>query len=154
MNHGARTSAKPERRRELDAMGMLIVVGLVFFHTAQIFGGSDMYVQNEPPSMVALAFVAFASLWGMPLMFLMAGTAIWYSLRKRTVGEFVRERFRRLFVPFVVGLPLLAPPQVYIMLTEKKTRNKRRNGTKSGTATRSAPSCGPPSSFGSAWCCS
>ena len=109
-------TAKPERRRELDMMGMLIVVGLVFFHTAQIFGGGDFYVQNEPPSMVALAFVAFASLWGMPLMFLMAGTAIWYSLRKRSVGEFVRERFRRLFVPFVVGLPLLVPPQVYTML--------------------------------------
>jgi cytochrome c-type biogenesis protein CcmH/NrfF len=38
---------------------------------------------------VALAVVAFASLWGMPLMFLMARVAIWHSLRKRTVGEFV-----------------------------------------------------------------
>ena len=110
------TRTRPKRRRELDMMGMLIVVGLVFFHSAQIFGGGDMYVQNEPPSMLALAFVAFASLWGMPLMFLMAGTAIWYSLRKRTVGEFVRERIRRLFIPFVVGLPLLVPPQVYCQL--------------------------------------
>jgi len=67
-------------------MGMLIVIGLVFFHTAQIFSGGDFYVMNEPPSMAALAFVAFGSLWGMPLMFLM---------------------------PFVVAVPLLVPPQVY-----------------------------------------
>ena len=116
MKQDTQTSTQPRRRSELDVMGMLIVVGLVFFHAAQIFSGGAMYVQNEPPSMAALAFVAFASLWGMPLMFLMAGTAVWYSLRKRTVGEFARERFRRLFIPFVVGLPLLVPPQVYTML--------------------------------------
>ena len=112
-------AAKPQRRREMDVMGMAIVLGLVFFHTAQIFYPGWFPIKNAPPSLrevnqiVTLAFVTFAGLWGMPLMFLIAGVATWYSLRKRTVGEFARERFKRLFVPFAVGLLILVPPQVY-----------------------------------------
>ena len=114
--------AKPSRRRELDMMGMVVVMGLVFFHSAQIFTYSDFYVKNEPPNMehlsqiVATVFIAFAGLWGMPLMFLIAGIAIFYSLRKRTTAEFIGERFRRLFIPLVVGTILLVPIQVYIGL--------------------------------------
>jgi len=106
-------SPRSQRRSELDLMGMLVVLGLIFFHTAQIFYGGDFYVMNEPASTIALVFISFASLWGMPLMFLIAGVAIWHSLRKRTAAEFVRERIQRLLIPFVVGLLLLVPPQVY-----------------------------------------
>lgn len=110
---------KTQRRRELDAMGLLVVVGLVFFHSAQIFYYADFYVKNEPPNiqsvsqLVSTLFVAFAGLWGMPLLFLIAGLAIWYSLRKRTAGQFALERTRRLVVPLVVGTLLLIPPMVY-----------------------------------------
>ena len=106
----------PERRRELDVMGALVVVGLAFFHTLRTFSGMDTYVMNEPPSMVALFVVAFASLWGMPLMFLIAGMAIWYSLRRRTAGEFLRERVRRLLVPFVTGMLIIVPVMIFYEL--------------------------------------
>jgi hypothetical protein len=67
------SKAKTERRSELDLMGMLVVLGLVFFHTAQIFAGGDFYVMSEPPSTMALMLIAFASLWGMPFMFIITG---------------------------------------------------------------------------------
>jgi len=129
---GAKTDAeadkaKPSRRRELDVMGMVVVIGLVIFHSAQIFNYADFYVKNEPPNMehlsqlLATVFIAFAGLWGMPLMFLIAGIAIFYSLRKRTTAEFVGERFRRLFIPLVVGTILLVPIQVYIGLKGNPT---------------------------------
>ena len=69
----SKSTPKTVRRSELDLMGMLIVLGLVLFHTAQIFTGGDFYVVNEPSSLLALLLVAFASLCGMPLMFLIAG---------------------------------------------------------------------------------
>ncbi len=118
MTQDTQTSAQPKRCSELDAMGMLVVVGLMFFHTAMIFYPGDFFIKNAPPSweisqLVALTFVSFSGLWGMPLMFLIAGIAIWFSLRKRTAAEFVRERVRRILVPFVVGLLVIVPPQVY-----------------------------------------
>jgi glucan biosynthesis protein C len=52
--------------------------------------------------------------WMMPLLFVVSGMSIALSLRSRTAREFVRERFNRLLVPFVFGLVLLSPLQVYI----------------------------------------
>ncbi|MFC2029192.1 acyltransferase family protein [Chloroflexota bacterium] len=119
MTQESHPSLQPRRRRDLDAMGMWVVVGLVFFHSAQIFYYADFFVKNEAPNiqsvsqLVATLAVAFAGLWGMPLLFLIAGLAIWYSLRKRTAGQFALERTRRLVVPLVVGVILLVPPMVY-----------------------------------------
>ena len=119
MSQESDPSTQPRRRRELDSMGMLVVVGLVFFHSAQVFYFGDFYIKNEPPNirslsqLVSTLFVTFAGLWGMPLMFLIAGLAIWYSLRKRTAGQFLLERTRRLLVPLVVGTLLLVPPMLY-----------------------------------------
>ena len=109
-------TAEPARRSELDLLGMAVVLGLVFFHALQIFSIGDFPVKNDPQSFAATALIAFASLWGMPLMMLMAGIAVWYSLRKRTTGDFVRNRVRRLLVPLVVSMPLFVPPQVYFGL--------------------------------------
>jgi hypothetical protein len=51
---------------------MLIVVGLVFFHSALILSGGDDYMENTQQSGVAdLAanlLLAFAKMWGMPLV--------------------------------------------------------------------------------------
>ena len=81
---GANAEAtRPERRSDLDTMGVLIVIGLILFHSAQIFYGGDFFVQNEPWSPVALVAIAFASLWGIPIMFLIAGTSICLSLSAR-----------------------------------------------------------------------
>jgi hypothetical protein len=116
MSENVSTTGRDNRRGELDVMGMLVVVGLIFFHTAQIFYIGPFYVKNEPPGMTALIFITFASLWGMPLMFLIAGMAVRYSMLKRTTGEFVRERIKRLLIPFVTGIVIIVPPQVYFGL--------------------------------------
>jgi glucan biosynthesis protein C len=117
MAQGRQTGAQPKRRREMDLMGMLIVAGLVFFHSAQIFGGPDHYVKNTQQGTaaetVANLFLVYGSMWGMPLMMLIAGTAIWYSLRKRTAGQFLLNRVQRLLVSFVTGMVLVFPPVVW-----------------------------------------
>jgi hypothetical protein len=102
-------------------MGALVVLGLIFFHSARIFDSGDFYVKNETTIDLVDAVIAFAVTWAMPLMFLMAGMAVWYSLRKRTAAQFVSERFRRLFVPLVFGVLVLIPPQVYIGLHKDPT---------------------------------
>jgi hypothetical protein len=104
--------------RETYLMGMLIVLGLVFFHSTQIFNGSGFFVENTQQSdltvLVANLFLAYANMWGMPLMMLIAGSAIWYSLRKRTLGQFLLNRLQRLVIPFITGMLLILPPQVWI----------------------------------------
>ena len=110
------TIRKPERRHELDIFAPLIVMGLIVFHTLLIFSGQQMIAnesQSDVTHLVAGLVVTFTGLWGMPLLMFIAGTAIWYSLRKRSVAEFARERTKRLLVPFGTGLVLALPLMAY-----------------------------------------
>jgi surface polysaccharide O-acyltransferase-like enzyme len=109
--------ARPGARRgELDLLRALVVVGLVLFHTTVIFGAGEFPVKAARESAVATAFLAFGATWGMPLLFVISGMGIWYSLRSRGAGAFARERLRRLGVPLVVGVLTLVPLQGYLGL--------------------------------------
>jgi hypothetical protein len=120
LSQSKHTGTQSKRRHEMDLMGMLIVGGLVLFHSAQIFAGPDYFVKNTHQGMVAETvasfFIAFASMWGMPLMMLIAGTAIWYSLRKRTVSQFLLNRVHRLLIPFITGMVIVFPPVTWFSL--------------------------------------
>jgi surface polysaccharide O-acyltransferase-like enzyme len=106
----------PTRRGELDLLRALVVVGLVFFHTAVIFGAGEFPVKAAAENRVATVFLAFGAAWGMPLLFLISGMGTWYSLSSRSAGMFARERLRRLGVPLLVGLLTLVPLQVWLGL--------------------------------------
>lgn len=115
------TATRHERRRELDLLRMLVVVGLVFFHSARIFDTGDFYVKNDPTSEGVDVAVAFAATWGMPLLFVIAGFGMWYSLGSRTPVGFAGERIRRLLVPLVFGVLVIVPPQVWTELRGRPT---------------------------------
>src|SRR5919204_3009487 len=108
--------AVPARRGELDVLRALVVVGLVFFHSAVIFGPGDFPVKAAAENRVATVFLAFGATWGMPLLFVISGMGAWYSLRSRGAAAFARERLRRLGVPLLVGLATLVPLQVWLGL--------------------------------------
>lgn len=72
----------PGRRAELDVLRALVVVGLVFFHTTVIFGAGEFPIKAATENRVAAVFLGFGATWGMPLLFLISGTGIWYSLRR------------------------------------------------------------------------
>ncbi|HLG16462.1 MAG TPA: acyltransferase [Blastocatellia bacterium] len=107
---------KVERRSDVDVLRAAVVLGLIFFHTAKIFDLLPYYVKNEQTSILLMALVGFVSQWGMPLLFFMAGIATWHSLGVRTPTQFVRERFRRLVVPFIFGMCVIVPPMRYYNL--------------------------------------
>jgi peptidoglycan/LPS O-acetylase OafA/YrhL len=54
-------------------------------------------------------FVGFNDAFFMSLMFFVSGLFVWPSLQRKGPGLFVRDRLRRLGIPFVVAAGLLAP---------------------------------------------
>jgi fucose 4-O-acetylase-like acetyltransferase len=52
----------------------------------------------------------------MPLLFCVAGTAAWHSIRRRGVAGFVRERLRRLLVPLVFATLTIIPVPRWLRL--------------------------------------
>ena len=51
--------------------------------------------------------------WRLPLLFLIAGIGVRFSLKKRNIWQFFGERFIRLFIPLVFAIFLITPIQVY-----------------------------------------
>jgi surface polysaccharide O-acyltransferase-like enzyme len=113
--------AEPGRRRDLDSMRIFVVAGLVLFHSARIFDTGDFYVKHEPTSELVDVVISFAALWGMPLLFIVSGMGMAYSLRSRTTGEFGVERLRRLLVPLIFGVIVIVPPQIWTRLRSDPT---------------------------------
>lgn len=111
----------PGRRRDLDSMRVFVVAGLVLFHSARIFDTGDFYVKHDPTSEVVSVLISFAALWGMPLLFVVSGMSMSYSLRSRTTKEFAVERVRRLLVPLIFGVLVIVPPQIWTRLRSDPT---------------------------------
>ncbi|MBG6098080.1 acyltransferase family protein [Nocardioides luteus] len=105
----AEGTARPERRSEMDALRALVVVGLVFFHSALVFDSeTDFYVHNDTTAPLAMA-AGPVVVWAMPLLFVIAGFGAAQSLRRRGGSGFVLERLRRLGVPLVFSVFALLP---------------------------------------------
>ena len=58
--------------------------------------------------------MTFLHNWRMPLLFLLSGAGTYFALGKRTPGQYLSERFKRLFIPLAAGIFILVPVQVYI----------------------------------------
>ncbi|MFI6759734.1 acyltransferase [Micromonospora sp. NPDC050417] len=109
--------AHPTRRPELDAIRALVVVGLVFFHSALVFDSrDDFYVKNAETTDVTMIFASLGVVWAMPMLFLIAGLGSWHSLRRRGPVGFARERVRRLGVPLLFATVTIVPVPQWLRL--------------------------------------
>jgi glucan biosynthesis protein C len=106
----------PGWRYDLDALRVLAVLLLIPFHSARVFDIFDpFYVKNpETSEGLSWAVVAFLNPWHMPLLFVLAGAATFLALGHRGARGYLRERTRRLLIPFLFGIVLIVPPQGFL----------------------------------------
>lgn len=105
------------RRPELDAIRLLVVLGLVFFHASLIFDTrDDYYLKNAQNSDLPTILAGLAVVWAMPALFLIAGFGAWHSLSKRGSRRFAVERLLRLGVPLVFATLTIIPVPVWLRL--------------------------------------
>jgi glucan biosynthesis protein C len=102
------------RRYELDWLRVMAFSGVVFYHCSRFFNSSGWHIKNTQTSAVIDIFTNLFDLWGMPLIFAISGASIFFALRPNAAVRFLRERLLRLLVPLVIGILLLAPPQIYL----------------------------------------
>ncbi|MBN1430493.1 MAG: acyltransferase family protein [Anaerolineae bacterium] len=109
------SAPETQRLHYVDTMRVAVIALLVLFHTGLIFTPFIRFVLTNRATSIDLTILTVALLhpWQMPLLFLVSGISAYFSLRKRSARRFAQERFRRLLIPFLVGLVLLIPPQVY-----------------------------------------
>ena len=117
MSSKAKEGRSAGRRFGMDWLRVGGIYLLFPIHTAIVFTLYPFYhVRNATLSFGLLAFLTVVEPWIMPLFFVLAGWASYYSLRRRSNRTFIRERAQRLVVPLLVGCVLFGPLIKYLEL--------------------------------------
>jgi len=99
----------------LDWLRSLTVLLLIPFHSALIFiTGYYWWITSDQKNLAAQAFTTVLDQYHMPLLFLVAGAATWFSLGKRTAGQYSVERIKRLVVPAILCSIIFVVPNHYL----------------------------------------
>ena len=114
-----------ERFYHLDWVRVWGISVVFIYHAARIFDPLFWYgtfeVRNAQTSSLFAVFDFGITFWLMPIFFLIAGASSSFSLSRRTSGQFIYERVKRLLVPFLFYLVVLIPPQLYMESVQAKT---------------------------------
>jgi glucan biosynthesis protein C len=103
------------RQHYIDWLRVIATIAIFLFHNARVYNYDDWHIKNAQTSLGATQFVEFMDMWMMPLFFILSGAAVYYSLKSRGAGSFLKERFFRIMIPWLVtGIFVIAPPQVYL----------------------------------------
>jgi hypothetical protein len=103
----------PVREYGLDWLRAAAFAILIFYHSGMIFVPWDFHIKNGERSDTLALIMLFFNRWRLPLLFLIAGCGVAFSLRRRSWGEFSWERTQRLLLPLLFGMFVIVPPQIY-----------------------------------------
>ena len=103
------------RKRFIDNLRWMDVFLRIPYHAAQSFNtwGELNYIYLKQNKAIS-SIIVFFSPFFMPLLFLLAGMSARYALNKRSYGQYIIERIKRLMVPFVFGVLAFCPLLAYI----------------------------------------
>jgi len=101
------------RRYDIDALRVIVFGLLIFYHVGMFFVPWDFHIKNSVIYPWLAYPMAFLNQWRLPLLFVIAGMGTFFNISKRSGTGFAKERFVRLFIPLVVGILFVVPPQVY-----------------------------------------
>ena len=109
-----KSASRGSRVNYIDNLRWMCVLLLIPYHAAMSYNiwGEDFYIFFEQSKPIA-ALVLFCSPWFMPLMFLLAGVSAKFSLKKRGYLGFIKERFIKLGMTFILGVLLINPVLSY-----------------------------------------
>ena len=102
------------RKYFIDNLRWMVILLLIPYHAAQSFNtwGELNYICLAQSKSIS-SLIVFLSPYYMPLMFMLAGMSTKYALKRRSYGQFILERIKRLLVPFVFGTLVFCPVLAY-----------------------------------------
>lgn len=103
------------RRYYIDNLRTFSILLLIPYHASMAWNtwGEPNYITLDANKAIS-SIVVFLSPYYMPLLFLLAGTAAKLALGKRTYGQYVYERCKKLLLTSSLGIFFLMPVMTYI----------------------------------------
>ena len=102
-----------QRKYHLDWLRVIAFYILILYHVGMIFVPWNFHIKNNVTLEWFETWMAFLSQWRLPLLFMISGMVIYYSMGKRTGKQVFFERSKRLLIPLTFGIFVIVPPQIY-----------------------------------------
>ena len=102
------------RRYDIDALRVIVFGLLIFYHVGMFFVSWEFHIKNSVIYEWVELPMLFVNQWRLSLLFVISGMGTYFNISKRNGWGFTKERFVRLFIPLLVGMFFIVPPQVYI----------------------------------------
>ena len=103
------------RKHYIDNLRWITLLILIPYHTAQAWNTwkEPNYIFIEGNRLISSIIVFFGPYF-MPVLFVLSGISTKSALEKRTNKEYLIERVKRLFIPFLFGTIVLVPIMTYL----------------------------------------
>ena len=103
------------RKHYIDNLRSLAILILIPYHAAMAWNswGEPNYMMFGSNVVLSSIIVAFSPFL-MPLLFLLAGMSTRFALKKRTAGQYVLERIKRLIIPLLFGTVAFMPVLTFL----------------------------------------
>jgi glucans biosynthesis protein C len=108
-----------ERRHDLDWLRVIVFCLLILYHVGMFFVPWGWHIKNDVIYPWLRYPMLFLSQWRLHILFVISGMGTYYALSRRTGRQFAVERLRRLFVPLILGILIIVPPQIYFERLDK-----------------------------------
>jgi len=109
------TDQTKERQYYIDWLRIMLILSVFLYHIGMIFNTWPWHIKNdEQYGGILRQLMTFLHSWRMPLLFMLSGAGTFFALGKRTSGQYLTERFKRLIIPLAFGIFTLVPVQVFI----------------------------------------
>ena len=114
------TNPAAQRLYFLDWLRILALVLLVPYHVGMYYVSWGWHVKSPFASTALEPWMRLSAPWRMSLLFLVAGAATAFMLRREgPSGAWLRQRARRLLLPLLAGMLLIVPPQAYWQVVQQ-----------------------------------
>lgn len=98
----------------IDWIRIFLIFSVFLFHVGMVFNVWGWHIKNDVRIEALTPVMHFLHAWRMPLLFLVSGAGTRFALGICSNKQYFAERTKRLFVPFLAGIFILVPVQVYI----------------------------------------
>lgn len=102
----------------MENLRSVTIILVILLHTSlcyMAYAPEWWPVLNQERSLLLTVIVLLVDVFIMPVMFFTSGYFLLTSIRRNSTLEFVKKKFWRLLIPWVIGVIFLAPPIAYLI---------------------------------------